>query len=278
VRKKSSVFRRKLTYEPPNPIPKVNHLDLFSGIGGFALAIDNIFYEEKNEHIFCDNEPFAQAVLKKHWPEAEIFGDITAFSPTDPTDIITGGFPCQDISNARSWTTQGEFIEQGIRGKRSGLWTEMARIIKATKPKFVVIENVPALVKKGLRTVLRDLHAIGYDAEWEIISAAYVGAPHLRKRCFVVAYPIGFGRKQESIIFSQITRQTIRQTPQWESSRTIRKEDGKKTLPESFGILDGLPRKLHDAERIKSLGNSIVPQVAMEILQAIKDTPLRRNQ
>lgn len=249
----------------------MKHLDLFSGIGGFSLAVDRVWPEV--EHEFCEIDPFCQQVLKKHWPHAKIHGDIKTLT-AGPADLVTGGFPCQDISNARTWTTQGEHVEQGIRGTRSGLWTEMARVIKETRPKFVVAENVEALASKGLRTVLRDLHEIGYDAEWDIISAAYVGAPHQRKRLFIVAYPIGLGREQAGFIFRRITSQTIRRTSQWEPSGTVCEETGKKTLPRSIGVDDGLPAGLDKRERLKSLGNSIVPQVAEEIFRTINITSL----
>jgi len=249
--------------------PLFRHLDLFSGIGGFAYAVDQVW--ENAEHIFCDNDKFCQRVLKKHWPNSKIYGDIKEFKPRGITvDLLTGGFPCQDISNARTWTTQDQFIEQGIKGKRSGLWSEMCRIISQTHPKFVVAENVEALCNKGLQIVLQDLYEVGYDAEWDIISAAYVGAPHQRKRLWIVAYPICLGRKQKSIVFGEIFSKKIRQTSWRESGGTICQETGKKIIPPPLGVDDGLPAGLDKRERIKSLGNSIVPQVAIEILKAIK--------
>jgi DNA (cytosine-5)-methyltransferase 1 len=98
-----------------------------------------------------------------------------------PVDVIAGGFPCQDISNA------GKRI--GISGERSGLWSEFSRIIGELRPRFVLVENVAALLVRGIETVLGDLAAIGYDAEWQIISAADMGAPHLRKRVWILGYP-----------------------------------------------------------------------------------------
>jgi DNA (cytosine-5)-methyltransferase 1 len=99
----------------------------------------------------------------------------------DTIRVLTGGFPCQDISSAGK--------RAGIMGERSGLWGEMHRLICAIRPDYVAIENVAALVGRGLSTVLGDLAQGGYDAEWQIISAASVGAPHLRERIFILAYP-----------------------------------------------------------------------------------------
>jgi DNA (cytosine-5)-methyltransferase 1 len=245
------------------------HLDLFSGIGGFALAARWAGFRTIG---FCDNEPYAQAVIKKHWPEVPIHGDIKALDGTAYRGItlLTGGFPCQDISYAKSWTTNGKFESNGIDGQRSGLWFEMQRIIKESRPKFVVAENVQALTNQGLDVVLQSLADIGYDAEWQVVSAAMFGAPHLRKRIWIVAYPISLGRKHESIIFSEEFGKEIRRSPEWESCGTICKVNGKKIMPESFGIYDGIPTRPYRRERIRGLGNAIVPQVAYEILKAIR--------
>ena len=145
----------------------------------------------------------------------------------------------------------------------------MQRVIKEARPKFVVAENVQALTNQGLDIVLQSLADIGYDAEWQVVPAAMFGAPHLRKRVWIVAYPIGIGREQESIIFSEEFGKEIRCSPEWESCGTICKTNGKKIMPESFGVHDGLPTMPHRAERIRSLGNAIVPQVASEIIRCI---------
>lgn len=94
-------------------------------------------------------------------------------------DVVSGGFPCQDISAAGSGA--------GIEGKRSGMWKEMARIIGEIRPKYAFVENSPMLTSRGLGTVLADLASMGFDAEWGVFSAAQVGAPHLRKRIWIVA-------------------------------------------------------------------------------------------
>jgi len=247
---------------------ELTHLDLFSGIGGFAIAARQNGYRTIG---FCDNEPFAQAVLAKHWPEVPIHKDIREVRGElyAGVTLLTGGFPCQDISYAKSWTTQGQFKSNGIDGERSGLWFEMCRIIKEAKPSFVVAENVQALTNQGLDIVLQSLSEIGYDAEWEIVPASIFGAPHLRKRIWIVAYPIRIGRNEEGIVFSEKFGKEIRCSPEWESCRTICEANGKRTLSESFGIHDGLPKKPYRANRIAGLGNAIVPQVAAEIIRNI---------
>ena len=111
------------------------------------------------------------------------------FGESGSVDVICGGFPCQDISVAGDGG--------GLNGKRSGLWWEMHRVIGEIRPKVVVLENVAALVVRGLREVLGGLAEIGYDAEWTTLSAAQFGAPHLRNRLFIVAYPMRFGALQQ---------------------------------------------------------------------------------
>ena len=166
-------------------------LDLFSGIGGFSLALERVGFQTA---MFCEIDPFCQSILRKHWPHVPICDDIKSLKivpkVASKIDLICGGFPCQDISLA------GEKI--GIRGERSGLWKEFKKIIKKVRPSYAIIENVAALRTNGLITVLQDLWSIGYDAEWEIISAAQVGAPHRRDRIWIVAYPCGERRSEKS--------------------------------------------------------------------------------
>jgi len=249
----------------------MKHLDLFSGIGGFSLACEWAGIETIG---FVENDKYCQRVLRKHWPSVPIVEDIRDVEDDSfprPVGLITGGFPCQDISYAKRRTTIGAYTTAGIDGKRSGLWGEMCRIIKAYQPEFVVAENVPALTAKGLDVVVHDLAEVGYDAEWCVMPAALFGAPHLRERIWIVAYPHSIGRDEEGLILGQIFSQEVRHSPQWQSSRAICQVHGKKALPESLGIHDGVPRGLHDAERLQCLGNAIVPQVAYEIIKVIKE-------
>jgi DNA (cytosine-5)-methyltransferase 1 len=192
---------------------KLTHLDLFSGIGGASIAVDEVFGKNNVTHIFCDNEPFAQAILKKHWPEAKIYGDIRTLTNTNRTgrgtsesevkqdgtkdsekrqhpqsqlsrqvDILTGGFPCQPFSQA---------------GRRKGtdddryLWPEMLRVIREFKPRWVIGENVGGFVTWSdglvLRQVFADLESEGYEVQAFVIPAVAVNAPHRRDRVWIVA-------------------------------------------------------------------------------------------
>jgi DNA (cytosine-5)-methyltransferase 1 len=166
----------------------VNVGSLFSGIGGFDLGFERAGMRVAWQ---VELDPFCRAVLARHFPAAARFEDVQAVGARelDPVDLVCGGFPCQDLSNAGRGA--------GIDGARSGLWAEFARIICELRPRYVVVENVPALLTgKGKRwdrgpigRVLGDLAEARYDAEWACLSAREFGAPHLRKRVWIVAYP-----------------------------------------------------------------------------------------
>ena len=165
-------------------------LDLFAGIGGFTLGLERAGFETV---AFCEIEPYAQKVLKKNWPEVPIYDDvrhITAerlISDGIRVDVITGGFPCQDISLA------GE--KAGIEGERSGLWTECARLIGELQPRYAIFENVTNLLNgdrgNWFKRVLWDISQVGYDAEWHCIPASQLGAHHHRDRVWIICYPRG---------------------------------------------------------------------------------------
>ena len=135
---------------------------------------------------FCESNPFCRQVLAERWPQIDCYHDVQELDATElvarygPIDLICGGFPCQDISLAGKGA--------GLAGARSGLWVHFARIIRDVRPRWVVIENVSALRRRGLGTVLADLAALRYDAEWHCIPASYVGAPHQRDRLWIIAY------------------------------------------------------------------------------------------
>ncbi len=156
----------------------MNVLDLFSGIGGFSLGLERAGMRTV---AFCEIDPHCRRLLGRHWPGIPIIDDVrSADFPT--ADVITGGFPCQDLSESNVRGT-------GLAGKRSGLWRELLRAIRLVRPKYAIVENVAALLNRGMGTVLGDLAEIGYDAEWHCIPAAAVGAPHLRERVYIVANP-----------------------------------------------------------------------------------------
>lgn len=159
-------------------------LDLFSGIGGFSLGLERA---GMTTVAFCEIEPYCRAVLKKHWPEVPCYDDVRSLTygrlAADGicVDVICGGFPCQDISVAGKGA--------GIEGERSGLWGEYSRLIGELRPRYAIVENVAALLGRGMGIVLADLASLGYDAEWHCIPASAVGAPHRRDRVWLVAYP-----------------------------------------------------------------------------------------
>jgi DNA (cytosine-5)-methyltransferase 1 len=163
---------------------------LFSGIGGLELGLERAGVGRTIWQV--EREPFCQAVLQKHWPDAERFDDVKTVGRHNlkPVDVICGGFPCQDISYAGKGA--------GLAGARSGLWFEYTRIIGELRPSYVVVENVAALRRRGLDTVLGDLAALGYDAIWLPIRASDVGAPHRRERLFVLAHATEFRRDRHS--------------------------------------------------------------------------------
>lgn len=168
-------------------------LDLFSGIGGFSLGLERTGGFETVA--FCEIEEYPRRVLAKHWPDVPIYEDVRNVTgerlATDgiAVDVITGGFPCQDISTAGKQAGIGE-------GTRSGLWSEIARLCGELRPKYVIVENVAALLsgpseRRGawFGRVLGDLAEVGYDAEWHCIPATYVGLQHIRDRVWIMAYP-----------------------------------------------------------------------------------------
>lgn len=149
---------------------------LFSGIGGLELGLERAGVGSTVWQ--CEIDPYARAVLAKHWPDAIRFDDITKMHYVPPVDLICGGFPCQDISNAGK--------RAGIEGSRSGLFYELMRVVRLVRPRFVVLENVAALLGRGMGDVLGELSESGYDAEWDCVPASAVGAPHQRDRVFII--------------------------------------------------------------------------------------------
>ena len=246
----------------------LNVLDLFSGIGGFSLGLERT--NGFKTVAFCENDVDCQKVLQKHWKDIRIFNDINNLTyekikqeRIKKPDVIVGGFPCQDISDANIDRDK----TGGITGKRSGLWKEFSRLIEEIQPSWAIIENVASLRNKGLALVLQDLWKIRYDAEWHIVSACSVGAIHRRERVFIVAYPNSkrLQRHSEGLeefgqVCSQIQISTMR-------SRTRKKE----WLPVSqpSGMDDGVSRR---AYRLRQLGNAVVPPVVEAIGNCILDT------
>ena len=237
----------------------MKHLDLFSGIGGFSLGLQRTGHFKTVA--FCDFDKKTHSVLKKNFPEVPIYDDVRTLKGEDigTVDIITGGFPCQDLSVAGKGA--------GLAGERSGLWYEMHRLIKETKPRWVIAENVSALRSRGLDEVLRSLAEIGYDAEWHCIPASAVGAPHRRDRIWIVAYPNDRGsavwRHWEFSGSEKVTSLWgfIRRGTQEFISRQWWKIESR-----PHGVANGVPNRV---DRLKQLGNALVPQIVTIIGNAI---------
>ena len=258
---------------------------LFSGIGGLELGLEWAGHGETKWQV--ERDPYASRVLAKHWPNATRYDDVCVVGDElEHVDIICGGFPCQDLSYAG----KGAGISVGTR---SGLWFEFARIVRLVRPRFVVVENVPALLGRGMGIVLGDLAACGYGVWWDCIPASSVGAPHRRDRVFVVGYADSDGKPAESehdetpwlpaLVANAMRlgfaadggggggpiapRQPVRfgdRSP-WHAE------------PDVDRVADGVPARV---DRLRCLGNAVVPQVAMvvgEVINQLVDSERERE-
>lgn len=248
---------------------KLKVLDLFSGIGGFSLGLEATGGFETVA--FCEIEKFPQLVLKKHWPNVRIYEDVRKLTKSKlasdgiaKIDVVTGGFPCQDVSLA------GKLAGIG-KETRSGLWSECVHLVSEIRPSFAVFENVTNLLsgpteQKGawFSRILCDLAQIGYDAEWHDIPASFVGAWHRRGRAWILAYPNENSGQQRSAA-EPILRQRHLQE---QSTRSFEKWPGRQNLPTPTlcGAHDGVP---HYREWIGAFGNSVIPQIPELIGRAI---------
>lgn len=246
----------------------MTHGSLFSGIEGFgegaerAGDIETIFHVEENT--FCHD------IIRKFSP-APIFPDIRQFDGTPyrgKINILSGGFPCQDISKSGKGT--------GITGQKSGLWSHFARVIAEITPDWIIIENSSQLLNKGFETVLSDLSQIGYNAEWECIHASSFGMPHQRERLFVVSYPNTSGWAQLLRSYPTTIFKPIQQQGPWqegcEPSADVdpvlwfRERMGQPAL---FRVDDGVFKRSHLMPRLASVGNSVSPVIAEYLFHCI---------
>jgi len=277
----------------------VNVGSLFAGIGGFDLGLERAGMRTV---WFCEQDEYCQRVLARHWPGVPCYSDVRSLVadppsqrdaavagelpekgtvsgsadggrggrvpvPVSPIDVLVGGFPCQDISVAGKGA--------GLDGARSGLWSEYARLIGELRPSYVIVENVTALLGRGVGRVLGDLAALGYDAEWDCIPAAAVGAPHRRDRIWIVAYPAGVGSRDTQHagtgstevaaagVCSALPREVA-------DARCIAGEaDGWWAVEPNVGrVAHGVPARV---DRLRSLGNALVPQIAEWIGHRIRE-------
>ena len=230
----------------------MNELALFAGAGGGLLGGHLLGWRTV---CAVEWDSYAASVLVTRQndgclPSFPIWDDVQTFDGRPwrgIVDVISGGFPCQDISSAGKGA--------GIDGERSGMWRHMARIIGEVRPKFVFVENSPLLVSRGLARVLGDLAEMGYDAKWGVLGAHHVGAPHKRQRVWIVAYPAKGGLQGDESRFSFST-----------ASRAVQPlgngvERAFDNIPKPYGL-----RSYHgmanSVDRIKAIGNGQVPAVA----------------
>ena len=279
---------------------------LFAGIGGFDLGLERAGMVCKWQ---VEIDEYATRVLEKHWPTVRRWNDVRTFPPEGDwnVDVICGGFPCQDISVAGKGA--------GLAGARSGLWYEFARIIGDLRPRYVVVENVAALLTRGMDSVLGTLSTLGYDAEWHVVPASAVGAPHRRERVWIVAYSIGQpdAMRRHGATCSQGlagrgcnaggsecdcgpgcageagegagdvadadrvpgTQQLIHERRHWRKGLTCERSGGRRASqadgwwsvePDVGRVAHGVPARV---DRLRCLGNAVVPQVVEVIGRAI---------
>ncbi len=249
----------------------MNYLDLFSGIDGFALGA--YWAGMKFENHYCsDIEPYCQKLYKLRFPESIQLGDITKIE-TDKLPkgkyIITGGFPCQDISIAGKGA--------GIHGERSGLWFEYWRIIRDLRPIIAIMENVGMLVHRGLREVLGSLAEIGYDAEWQTLRSCQLGLLHQRERVWIIAYDQqGRWRSRKQNIFEKDRNMGINKlSDRLCHGKSIKFKRNREKADREMDIENSIYRKTNGlsstVDRLKGLGNSIVPQIAELLFMQIKE-------
>ena len=243
---------------------------LFAGIGGFDLGLERAGMRCMWQ---VEIDDYCSRVLAKHWPDVERHRDVRECGGhnLETVDVICGGFPCQPFS----YTGR----EKGVADTR-WLWPQFARVVTELQPKYVVVENVPGLLHHGMGLLLADLAALGYDAEWDCIPARTFGAWHNRDRAFVIAYAddtgsCGGGKSKQWRECEEMERReqhrgyggdrimagTIESLPTWA------------TEPRISRVADGVPRRV---DRLRAIGNAVVPQVAEWIGQRICDVDMSR--
>mgnify|MGYP003655251229 CR=1 FL=1 len=270
---------------------KLRTLDLFAGIGGFSLGLHRTGGFETVA--FVERDDYAQKVLAKNFPDVPIFDDVRTFDADGlgRIDVITGGFPCQP------WSVAGK-REGHLDTQDRDLWPKMASIIEELQPKWVIGENVQGFVNEpmGLARTLADLESIGYQSTYWILPAAGVGAPHRRNRVFILAHTRhgrrGDIRVTEKGQYPQRERSTDTDSVSGSSKQPSSVADTDSTLsegnerakrseqerannsqlsrwatePDICRVAHGIPRRV---DRLRCLGNAIVPQIATQIGNAI---------
>ena len=236
-----------MTQTTVNEMGTLTFGSLFAGIGGLDLGLERAGMECRWQ---VEIDDYAQRVLAKHWPDVRRHDDVRTWPDGDvePVDLICGGFPCQDISYAGAGA--------GLSGERSGLFFETVRVVRLLRPRFVLLENVAALLTRGLDRVHGELAALGYCTESHCVPASYVGARQLRDRVWIVAHA-----ECDSIQGGAIVSTAWRGESREEQLAGLVQPCAWPTLSESRdrGAGNGVPSRVH---RNRGLGNAVVPQVA----------------
>lgn len=211
---------------------------LYTGIGGWDLGLERAGMTCAWQ---CENEPYRRVMLREHWPHVPLHDDARDLPASlAPVEVIAAGFPCQPVSGAgRRWGPADSRWE----------WPHVVNAIRRLEPRVVLLENVLGL-RAYLGHVCGDLAALGYDAEWDCVPCAALGAPHLRDRLWMVAYPREDGRAHAPLIFTEALREALGRCTWWESE------------PEVCRVADGLPGQVH---RLAALGDSLSPQISERI-------------
>ena len=226
---------------------------LFSGVGGMDLGLERAGMKCAWQ---VEIDPFCRKVLAQHWPDVQRYNDVKECGNhnLEPVDLIAGGFPCTDLSFAGNGA--------GLDGKHSSLWRDMLRIVSELRPRYTIVENVPALLYRGMGEVLGGLASCGYDAEWDCIPAASVSAPHRRDRLFIVAYAPS-ERRNAGQIFDQRSLECFRESQQaWGAYRFLPRTAFRPPSQIPYATDERVPSRTGDrVDRFTALGNAVVPQV-----------------
>jgi DNA (cytosine-5)-methyltransferase 1 len=234
-------------------------MSLFAGIGGIELGLERAGMTAVAQ---VEMDPYCQQVLAKHWPEVPRHDDVRTTpawwdgEPRPRVDVVCGGFPCQPFSVAGK--------QLGTADERWG-WPWMADVIRSVRPSYVLVENVSALVRDGgaWGSVLADLHALGFDAEWGSLYASEFGAPHPRRRVYLLAYPESQrGGPHDHVVarrggHSPIAARGLSGLPVHKRRRAA--SEWLERQPDVARLVDGVPRQV---DRLRTLGNSVVPAVS----------------
>lgn len=224
---------------------------LFAGIGGFDLGLERAGMSVLWQ---CETDEFCQRVLARHFPGRPCYPDVRRLRGADlaPVDVLCGGFPCQSVSHNGHGLVQSD---------ERWLWPEFARLIGLLRPRYVLVENVAALVGRGFHDVITDLAAMRYDAEWDCLRASDAGAPHRRERLYLVAYPERVGCQEGPRVFAGEPRADLPQPATWRGVPDRNADGALRLVPPSDvqRVADGVPDEL---DRLRAVGNALVPQIA----------------